>query len=148
MTAARSKTVTKTVSINMTKLIRPQHLGMRHVALNVLELAPMESFYVDLLGFAVEWRPDPDNVYLCSGVDNLALHVVQDRGGKAQALAHTGVIIDDIEVVDDWYAFLQENNVDMINEPKTHRDGARSFYCRDPESNVVQIIYHPPLSDQ
>ena len=108
----------------------------------------MESFYVDLLGFAVEWRPDPDNVYLCSGVDNLALHVVQDRGGKAQALAHTGVIIDDIEVVDDWYAFLQENNVDMINEPKTHRDGARSFYCRDPESNVVQIIYHPPLSDQ
>ena len=27
-----------------------------------------------LLGFAVEWEPDPDNVYLTSGCDNLALH--------------------------------------------------------------------------
>jgi len=56
-------------------LPRPQHAGMRHVALNVLDLALVESFYVDLLGFEVEWRPDEDNVYLSSGVDNLALHV-------------------------------------------------------------------------
>jgi catechol 2,3-dioxygenase-like lactoylglutathione lyase family enzyme len=121
---------------------------MRHVALNVLNLAAMEAFYVDLLGFAVEWRPDAENVYLCSGVDNLALHLVEDRGGKAQALAHTGIIIDNLEVVDDWYAFLLENKVDMINAPKTHRDGARSFYCLDPELNVVQVIFHPPLSGQ
>ena len=130
----------------MTKLQRPEHAGMRHVALNVLDLASMEYFYSQLLGFAVEWRPDPDNVYLCSGVDNLALHVVADRGSKAQALAHTGIIIDDIAGVDDWYAYLKQNDVAMINEPKTHRDGARSFYCYDPEMNVVQIIYHPPLS--
>jgi hypothetical protein len=31
--------------------------------------------------------------------------------------------------------------------PRTHRDGARSFYARDPEGNVVQVIYHPPISD-
>ena len=62
----------------MTEFVRPKHAGMRHVALNVLILEPMERFYVDLLGFDVEWRPDPDNVYLCSGVDNLALHVVED----------------------------------------------------------------------
>lgn len=130
----------------MTQLTRPKHAGMRHVALNVLNLELMEAFYVDLLGFAVEWRPDPDNVYLCSGVDNLALHVVADRGGAAQALAHTGIIVDTPAGVDDWYAYLLENQVVMINAPKTHRDSARSFYCRDPESNVVQVIYHPPLS--
>ena len=32
--------------------------GMRHVALNVMDLAASERFYVDLLGMAVEWRPD------------------------------------------------------------------------------------------
>ena len=32
------------------------------------------------------------------------------------------------------------------NEPRTHRDGARSFYCLDPDGNVVQMIYHPPIS--
>ena len=132
----------------MTELVRPKHAGMRHVALNVLTLEAMERFYVDLLGFDVEWRPDPENVYLCSGVDNLALHVVENTGGKHQSLAHTGIIIDDINGVDDWFTFLTAHDVEMITKPKTHRDGARSFYCYDPEKNVVQIIFHPPLSKQ
>jgi len=119
---------------------------MRHVALNVLDLALVEQFYVELLGFSVEWRPDAENVYLCSGNDNLALHVVADTGEKAQVLAHTGIIVDEIDQVDLWYAFLLENNVKMAAQPRTHRDGARSFYCHDPEDTVVQIIYHPPLS--
>lgn len=127
-------------------LPRPPHAGMRHVALNVLDLAEVESFYVDLLGFNVEWRPDEDNVYLCSGDDNLALHKVGDVGGKAQALAHTGIIVDQIDQVDQWYDYLHEHGVKMISQAKTHRDGARSFYCADPESVVVQIIYHPPIS--
>lgn len=128
-------------------LLRPKHAGMRHVALNVIDLPLVESFYVDLLGFAVEWRPDADNVYLCSGVDNLALHVVQDTGGKAQTLAHTGILVDDIEVVDQWYNYLVENQVKMASQPRTHRDGARSFYCYDPEGTVVQVIYHPPIAN-
>jgi len=127
-------------------LNRPQHAGMRHVALNVRDLNLVETFYVDLLGFEVEWRPDPDNVYLCSGVDNLALHVVEDTGGKQQTLAHTGIIVDQLDQVDQWYDYLVENNVKTASEPRTHRDGARSFYCYDPELTVVQIIYHPPLS--
>lgn len=130
----------------MTELTRPKHAGMRHVALNVLKLASMEQFYVELLGFEVEWRPDVENLYLCSGNDNLALHVVEDTGGKHQSLAHTGIIVDQITEVDDWYEFLVANKVEMINAPKTHRDGARSFYCYDPEKNVIQVIFHPPLS--
>lgn len=31
-------------------------------------------------------------------------------------------------------------------ELRNHRDGARSFYCLDPEGVVVQVIYHPPIS--
>ncbi len=127
-------------------LSRPTHAGMRHVALNVIDLVLVESFYVDLLGFNVEWRPDADNVYLCSGVDNLALHVVSDIGDRAQRLAHTGIIVDQIDQVDQWYDYLLENGVRMASQAKTHRDGARSFYCYDPEETVVQIIFHPPLS--
>ena len=55
-------------------LQRPSHAGLRHLALNVRHLDAMKRFYVDLLGFAVEWEPDADNVYLSSGIDNLALH--------------------------------------------------------------------------
>ena len=121
--------------------------GMRHVALNVLNLEASEIFYVELLGMQVEWRPDADNVYITSGNDNLALHRIKmpDQLG-VQLLDHIGFIIDDIEQVDVWYEFLSAHDVTMKTKPRTHRDGARSFYCLDPAGVTVQMIYHPPIS--
>ena len=122
-------------------------LGMRHVALNVRDLERSEQFYVGLLGMAVEWRPDADNVYLSSGNDNLALH--RSNGDlpteSGQRLDHIGFFIASEAEVDDWHAFLKENAVQIKAAPKTHRDGARSFYCSDPEGTIVQLIYHPPI---
>lgn len=122
--------------------------GLRHVALFVRNFEQAEWFYVDLLGMAVEWRPDPDNVYLSSGVDNLALHraAAGFQPGPAQRLDHIGFILNAPEAVDDWYRFLGANGIDVGAPPRTHRDGARSFYCRDPDGNTVQMIHHPPLA--
>jgi catechol 2,3-dioxygenase-like lactoylglutathione lyase family enzyme len=94
----------------------------------------------------VEWRPDPDNVYLTSGNDNLALHRASEKATGPQRLDHIGFILNQPEQVDEWYEFLKEQAVSMRTIPKTHRDGARSFYCEDPDGNVVQMIYHPPLA--
>ena len=121
--------------------------GMHHVAINVVDLEKCEKFYVELLGMAVEWRPDADNVYLSSGNDNLALHRLpkgQEPSG-VQRLDHIGFILKSPEQVDDWYIFFNTHQVKMKTSPSTHRDGARSFYCEDPEGNVIQMIYHPPL---
>ena len=121
--------------------------GLRHVALFVRDLEACEHFYVDLLGMAVEWRPDTDNVYLCGGCDNLALHRWQEGDfAGVQRLDHIGYIVNQASDVDDWFAFLKDAGVRMKSEPRTHRDGARSFYCLDPEGVVVQIIHHPPIS--
>jgi catechol 2,3-dioxygenase-like lactoylglutathione lyase family enzyme len=121
--------------------------GMRHVALFVQDLAACEHFYVGLLGMRVEWRPDENNVYLTSGNDNLALHRAEaDASSVQQKLDHIGFILDKPEDVDDWFEFLQAQGVKVRNEPRTHRDGARSFYCYDPDQTVVQMIYHPPIS--
>ena len=49
------------------------HAGMRHLALFVENFDETLRFYTELLGMAVEWQPDEDNYYLCSGCDNLAL---------------------------------------------------------------------------
>ncbi|HEY0634203.1 MAG TPA: VOC family protein, partial [Gammaproteobacteria bacterium] len=61
-------------------------------------------------------------------------------------LDHIGFIIESSEQVDLWFTFLREHGVTMKTESRTHRDGARSFYCLDPAGNTVQMIYHPPLS--
>ena len=122
----------------------PSSLGLFHVALRVRDIEICERFYVDLLGYSVEWRPDADNLYLSCGNDNLALHQVDSIEGKG-ALDHMGVLLKRAEDVDLWYQFLLQHNVEIDQLPRTHRDGARSFYCFDPEANRIQMIYHPPI---
>ena len=134
---------------------RPAHAGLRHLALNARDLDGMKRFYVELLGFSIEWEPDADNIYLSSGIDNLALHRTMLSGtGDAHAadgsrpspLDHLGLIVRAPEDVDRWAAFLESRGVTIDAKPRTHRDGARSCYFRDPDGNAIQIIHHPPIS--
>lgn len=123
-------------------------LGLRHVALQVHELEACVRFYTELLGMRVEWRPDADNAYLTGGTDNLALHRITGAHADVslQRLDHIGFMLKDIEQVDAWHVFLKAHGVSILKEPRTHRDGARSFYFSDPDGNTVQMIYHPPLA--
>src|SRR5436309_8588233 len=126
---------------------RPSHAGLRHLALNARRLEEMKNFYVDLLGFAIEWEPDPDNIYLSSGIDNLALHRAAARPAEGDAsvgavrivdkhaaaappgdsvLDHLGLIVHTADDVDQWAAFLEGHGVVIEAQPRTHRDGARS----------------------
>jgi catechol 2,3-dioxygenase-like lactoylglutathione lyase family enzyme len=63
-----------------------------------------------------------------------------------QALDHLGVIVSTADDVDRWAAFFDSRGVTVVAPPKTHRDGARSCYVKDPDGNTVQIIHHPPIS--
>ncbi len=128
--------------------VRPKPTGgIRHVALFLENFAACEQFYTELMGMTLEWRPDPDNLYLTSGNDNLALHRAKnvDMSGF-QRLDHIGFIIESPEQVQVWYDYLLAHDVKMKTTPRQHRDGAHSFYCFDPDGNTVQIIYHPPIS--
>lgn len=142
-------------------LQRPSHAGLRHLALGVRQLEAMKRFYVDVLGFEVEWEPDADNVYLSSGIDNLALHrsasLTTDSSpalsasrpigdGRGSSLDHFGLIVRSPADVDEWAAFLESRGVTLDAKPRTHRDGARSCYFKDPDGNSIQIIHHPPIS--
>lgn len=122
--------------------------GLRHVALFVQNFEACVEFYTKLLGMKVEWHPDADNIYLTSGNDNLALHRAPKnfQPGMQQRLDHIGFIIPEMDQVDVWHQFLQHHNVSIKNPPRTHRDGARSFYCLDPDGNTIQMIFHPPLA--
>lgn len=127
---------------------KPSTLGLRHIALNVFDIKTCAEFYTAIFSMKIEWQPDDDNIYLTSGNDNLALHRVAkcERVRATQRLDHIGFFVASPELVDDWFLFLKQKNIKIIAEPKTHRDGARSLYCTDPEENVVQVIFHPPIS--
>ena len=124
-------------------------LGLRHVALNVRDVASSVEFYSSVLGLKLEWQPDVDNAYLTSGQDNLALHRFATESPlceSLQRLDHIGFVVRQPEDVDEWANRVRKLGIKLEREPKTHRDGARSFYIRDPDQNLIQILYHPPIS--
>ena len=135
---------------------RALHRGLRHVALRVTNLARSRAFYEGLLGMKVVWEPDPDNLYLSSGSDNLALHQISPaelaayQPVKAQLLDHIGVLVGDRASVDRMYQDIQANigalGGAIAKAPKQHRDGSYSFYFSDPDGNVIQALYEPTIS--
>jgi len=120
--------------------------GLRHVALRVRDVRAAASFYTDHFGFQVVWSPDPDNVYLSSGTDNLALHR-DANAGPGGALDHLGFLVDSPDEVHAAAAALRARQVPLAHEPRVHRDGSVSCYCRDPDGNLIQILYLPGLAE-
>ena len=123
--------------------------GLRHVALNVTDVAVSVEFYTSLFGMQAVWQPDPENAYLSSGCDNLALHkAATGDAHSGQRLDHLGFIVETPDAVDRAAATLIERKIAILKSPRTHRDGSRSLYFADPDGNVIQILYEPTLSPQ
>ena len=133
-------------------LPNPQVRGLRHLALKVRDIEKSKIFYESLFQMRVVWRPDPDNVYMSSGVDNLALHQIpQDAlaeypDDQGQFLDHFGFIMDSPSSVDRLYNIAVAKKVPIVHHPKQHRDGSYSFYLADPDRLTIQVLYEPTVS--
>lgn len=125
--------------------------GLWHLALRVRDLARSQDFYERLFGMKVVWQPDPDNLYLSSGTDNLALHQIpkaelSQYTGVGQFMDHFGIVMESVEAVDRLFSRVLQDGARIKHPPKRHRDGSYSFYLLDPDGNTVQILYEPTIS--
>lgn len=125
--------------------------GMRHIALKVRDISKSRHFYQTILGLKVVWEPDPQNVYLSSGCDNIALHEVTpsfpERSAEPQ-LDHFGFVVESIQRVEQLEETFRGFGVEIVHPFKIHRDGSASFYCADPDGILIQMLYEPQLSRQ
>ena len=125
--------------------------GMRHIALKVKDVARSKQFYQDVFGMEVVWEPDPQNVYLSSGCDNIAIHGVSEafaNTAEERQLDHLGFVVEDVERVRALEQEFVARGVPIVHPFKVHRDGSASFYCADPDGIVIQLLYEPQLSRQ
>ncbi len=106
----------------------PPLQGLRHLALRVRDIRKSKDFYLRIFGLKVVWEPDPQNCYLSSGIDNLALHEAPAEGPAGHAstptspLDHFGFIAGSPQVVNALSEWAEQNVVPLVNQPKHHRD--------------------------
>lgn len=120
--------------------------GIRHVALRVADVERSKNFYMEVFGMRVVWQPDPDNAYLSSGSDNLALH--REPGAEAAAadagvLDHIGFFVAELGQLEQNFDLAKQRGLDIVKPLRQHRDGTYSFYIRDPDGVVIQLIHDP-----
>ena len=122
------------------------HRGLRHLAIRVADVERAKEFYARALGMKVAWQPDPENVYMSSGCDSLALHRGEAGDPAAQSLDHLGFVVATVAEVEASYKWAQDNRIEIAHPLRHHRDGSVSFYIRDPDHNVIQVLYEPSIS--
>jgi catechol 2,3-dioxygenase-like lactoylglutathione lyase family enzyme len=120
--------------------------GMRHLALRVSDVARAAEFYARVFGMRTVWQPDPDNTYLSSGCDNLALHRGAPGDRNVGALDHLGFVVPSITDLEAGWRWAQAERLDIVHPLRHHRDGSVSFYIRDPDGNVIQLLFEPNIS--
>ena len=112
--------------------------GLRHLALRVRDVQVSQSFYEQVFGMKVVWHPDEENVYLSTGLDNLALHQYPkedvSRLGPAHLhpLDHMGFLMASPEDVENFYKEISQQNVTIV------KPLARPTYClASMESQII-----------
>jgi hypothetical protein len=76
----------------------------------------------------------------CFHIDTIA----EEEGGIARIPPSTvrGIVLLPREL----FPILAAQGVEVTQQPKMHRDGSRSIYLRDPDNNLIQVLFHPHIT--
>lgn len=115
----------------------------------VNDMDHMVAFYRDVLGFEIQYKPGDGNVYL---VKDGVLFLMYGRQDFEKMVSHTfnypkginGTIeialsVASFSEVDRIYNELRNKGVEILMIPQTMPWGQRTFYCADPEGNLIEI---------
>ena len=114
--------------------------GVCLITENVPALA---EFYAKVLGVAAEGNEQhaelaTDGAHLAiftvNGMESMAPHSMQGAGYGSFTLGF------EVQDVDAEYERIKTLGVEFIMLPKTHPWGARSFWFRDPDGNIVDFF--------
>ncbi len=117
------------------------------ICLTTQNVPALARFYTQILGVKaegddehMELRTDGAGIAIFSvnGMERMAPHSMQGTGSGNVVLAF------DVDDVDVEYERLKIFDIEWVMLPTTHSWGARSFWFRDPDGNIVDFFTARP----
>ncbi len=113
---------------------------MGHVALHVEDVEKAAKFYNENFGFEIVFI-FPDWGMVRRNKEDIAF-IKKDESHHDP---HFGLRVSSKEEVDKAKKILEAKGVEIITDPKLHRDDSYSLYFKDPDGNVAEIIFDPNI---
>lgn len=119
--------------------------GIEHVAIFGKDTAALKDWYVETFNFRVVYDSGKGTYFLMAP-DGAMIELVTatEDGGvlgeKVSGMRHIALAVDNFEEAVEQ---LKAKNVEVVSEPVVTSAGVKTFFFRDPEGNVLHLIYRP-----
>jgi glyoxylase I family protein len=114
--------------------------GIEHSAIASSDPAALANWYVDTLGFVINYRGS--TAFFVKAPDGSMIELIPaegERGGntlKSPGLRHLALTVTDFDAV---YAGLQAKGVHFVSEPLAAK-GNKVVFFTDPEGNYLHLL--------
>jgi glyoxylase I family protein len=122
--------------------------GIEHVAILSKNTEKLKDWYIKMLDFKQVFE-NKDKTYFLMADDGGMIEFVMaaEDGGKygtkASGIRHLALTTKTIADFDETVALLKNSKVEIVLEPATTATGVKTFFFKDPEENILHLIYRP-----
>ncbi|MCW5965399.1 MAG: VOC family protein [Bryobacterales bacterium] len=115
--------------------------GIEHTAIATPNPERLAQWYVDVLGFRINYRYGP--FVFAKAPDGSMLEFIPSSGEvpgqtlQTPGIRHLAIAVDDFDLA---LEDLKQKNVSWVGEPRTSDEGNRLAFFEDGDGNYVHII--------
>lgn len=119
--------------------------GIEHLAIAAGDTTALKDWYARIFGFKQVYD-NGKGTYFLKAQDGAMIEFVkaaEDVGifpEKASGIRHIAIGVEDF---DGMVELLTREKVEVVTPPNVASSGVKTFFFRDPEGNLLHLIYRP-----
>jgi catechol 2,3-dioxygenase-like lactoylglutathione lyase family enzyme len=119
--------------------------GIEHIGVFAKDTEALKDWYIKLFDFKTVYD-NGKGTYFLKAPDGSMLEFVKTEedggvvGDKVSGIRHLAFSVDNFE---EMVEKLNAANVPVVTEAKVSPKGIKTFFFRDPEGNVIHLIFRP-----
>jgi glyoxylase I family protein len=116
--------------------------GIEHTAIASPDTERLARWYVDALGFAINYQSPSSGTFFVKAPDGSMLEIIRSDGDRAAqtmkspGIRHLALTVTDF---DSALSRLKEQNAAFLGEPANAK-GVRTVFFTDPDGNILHLI--------